>query len=219
MKFGLSAATVGMLGASHHHTEAQRADAAMRSWQDFRRTAHAPLSQPAEHSHAALLRHHHAEGDASVVALDGDGGDALQGGAAPVTLILGNHIPGSIQTVHSLVATAENDGPWSGHVQLRYFGPRPLDENNASRSKATTLACLRVVYKINKNARVAVDVFNRFNREGSGIDHCYSSRLKGEPAAGVNDVHFHPVEPRSVRVTLNGSFRATSNRQARKSCR
>ena len=100
--------------------------------------------------------------------------------------------------MHSLVATAENDGPWSGHVQLRYFGPRPLDENNASRSKATTLACLRVVYKINKNARVAVDVFNRFNRERSDIDYLYRSRLNGEPAAGVNDIHFHRVAPCSV---------------------
>ena len=178
-----------------------------------------PRSQPAEHSHAALLRHHHAERDASVAALDGNGGDALQGGAAPVTLVLGNHIPGSIQTVLSLVATVENDGPSSCHVQLRYFGPRPLDENIAFRSKATTLAYLRVSYRINQNVKVAVDVFNQFNREGSDIDYLYRSRLKGEPAAGVNDIHFHPVEPRSVRVTLNASFRATSNRQARKSCR
>ena len=90
---------------------------------------------------------------------------------------------------------------------LRYFGPRPLDESSVSRSKATTLACLRVVYKINKNARVAVDVFNRFNRKGSDIDYLYRLRQKGEPAAGANDIHFHPVEPRSVRVTLNASFK------------
>ena len=85
--FGLSSAAVGMLGASHHHTEAQRSASVMLGWQDFRRTAHAPPSEPAKHSHAALLRHHHAEGDASVVALDGDAGDALQGEAAPVTLM------------------------------------------------------------------------------------------------------------------------------------
>ena len=119
---------------------------------------------------------------------------------------LGNHIPGSIQTVLSLGATVEDHGPWFGHLQLRYCGPRPLDENNAFRSKATTLAYLRVGYKINKNVKVAVDVFNLFNREGSDIDYAYSSRLKGEPAAGVNDIHFHPVEPRSLRMTLNASF-------------
>ena len=26
--------------------------------------------------------------------------------------------------------------------------------------------------------------------------------LQGEPAEGVNDVHFHPVEPRALRATL-----------------
>jgi hypothetical protein len=28
------------------------------------------------------------------------------------------------------------------------------------------------------------------------------SRLQGEPATGVSDVHFHPVEPRALRATL-----------------
>jgi hypothetical protein len=30
--------------------------------------------------------------------------------------------------------------------------------------------------------------------------------LKGEPAGGVNDIHFHPVEPRNFRVTLRATF-------------
>ena len=119
---------------------------------------------------------------------------------------LGNHIPGSIQTVASLGATVTDLGPWFGQFQLRYFGPRALDENNAQRSKATTLAYLRAGYKVNKNVKVTVDVFNLFNRKGSDIDYYYASRLKGEPAEGVNDIHFHPVEPRSVRVSLIANF-------------
>ena len=51
-----------------------------------------------------------------------------------------------------------------------------------------------------------LDVFNLFDRKASDIDYDYTSRLKGEPAAGVDDIHFHPVEPRSVRVTLVMSF-------------
>lgn len=30
----------------------------------------------------------------------------------------------------------------------------------------------------------------------------YSSRLEGEPATGVNDIHFHPVEPRQMRIAV-----------------
>ena len=90
--------------------------------------------------------------------------------------------------------------------QVRYFGPRALEENNQQRSKATTLAYLRAGYKFNRNVRVALDVFNLFNRQGSDIDYYYASRLKGEPAGGVNDIHFHPVEPRSVRLSLIANF-------------
>ncbi len=124
----------------------------------------------------------------------------------PADPSLGNRIPGSIQTVASVGATVTDLGPWFGQFQLRYFGPRALDENNDQRSKATTLAYLRAGYKINKNVRVALDVFNLFNRQGSDIDYAYASRLKGEPAGGVNDIHFHPVEPRSLRVSLIANF-------------
>jgi outer membrane receptor protein involved in Fe transport len=119
---------------------------------------------------------------------------------------LGNRIPGSIQTVASFGATLADLGPWFGQFQLRYFGPRALDENNERRSKATTLAYLRAGYKVSRNVKVTLDVFNLFNRQGSDIDYAYASRLKGEPAQGVDDLHFHPVEPRSFRVSLVASF-------------
>ncbi len=97
-------------------------------------------------------------------------------------------------------------GPWFGQFQLRYFGPRPLIEDDSQRSKATTLAYLRVGYKVTPSVKVALDVFNLFDRKASDIDYYYASRLKGEPAAGVNDIHFHPVEPRSLRLTLTANF-------------
>ena len=125
-----------------------------------------------------------------------------QGGAPN----LGRFIPGSVDTVVSLGATVTEYGPWFGQFQLRYFGPRPLIEDNSQRSRATTLAYLRVGYKVNKNLKLALDVFNLFDRKASDIDYYYDSRLKGEPAEGVNDIHFHPVEPRSLRLSLIASF-------------
>jgi len=92
---------------------------------------------------------------------------------------------------------------------LRYFGPRPLIEDDSVRSKSTTLAYMRVGYKIAPNVQVAFDVFNLFNlfnRQASDIDSYYASRPKGEPAGGVDDIHFHPVEPRRFRVVLTASF-------------
>jgi outer membrane receptor protein involved in Fe transport len=119
---------------------------------------------------------------------------------------VGDYIPGAIDTVASLGVTVTDLGPWFGQFQLRYFGPRPLIEDNSQRSKSTTLASARVGYKLTKDIRVALDVFNLFDRKASDIDYFYASRLQGEPAAGVDDTHFHPVEPRSVRLTLTMNF-------------
>ena len=64
----------------------------------------------------------------------------------------------------------------------------------------------RIGYKINKNLRVELEGFNLTDRKVSAIDYFYTSRLPGEPAAGVADIHFHPIESRSFRLALNGNF-------------
>jgi outer membrane receptor protein involved in Fe transport len=118
----------------------------------------------------------------------------------------GRYIPGSVDKVVSFGVSVIDRGPWFGHFQLRYFGPRPLIEDNSQRSQPTTLAYLRLGYKVTSNAKVALEVFNLFDRQASDIDYFYASRLKGEPAGGVDDIHFHPVEPRSFRLTLAATF-------------
>lgn len=118
----------------------------------------------------------------------------------------GNHVPGSIEKVASFGTTILGRGPWSGQFQVRYFGPRPLIEDDSVRSKSTTLASMRVAYAFNRRVKLAIDVFNLFDRKASDIDYYYASRLRGEPAGGVDDIHFHPVEPRTVRATLTARF-------------
>jgi outer membrane receptor protein involved in Fe transport len=113
----------------------------------------------------------------------------------------GNYIPGAVDQVASFGATVTNWGNWSGAFQLRYFGPRPLIEDNSIRSQATTIAYARLGYKLSQNAKLTLDVFNLFDRKASDIDYYYTSRLNGESVAGVDDIHLHPVEPRSMRMT------------------
>jgi hypothetical protein len=38
------------------------------------------------------------------------------------------------------------------------------------------------------------------------MEYWYVDRLPGEPAVGTSDVHVHPLEPLSIRVTLAKSF-------------
>ncbi len=117
----------------------------------------------------------------------------------------GDRIPGAVEGVATLAAAINNRGPWYGSLRLRYFGPRPLIEDNSVRSRSTALASFRVGYKFEKKLKLQLDVFNLLNRSASQIDYLYESRLRGE-AAGVTDVHFKPVEPRSLRLALIASF-------------
>jgi hypothetical protein len=117
----------------------------------------------------------------------------------------GNDIPGSLNRVVSLGVTVDR-GRWSGGVDMRHFGPRPLVEDGSVRSASTTLAYARAGYRIAPRTRLTLDVFNLFDRKASDIDYYYASRLPGELAGGVDDIHFHPVEPRAVRLTLQHSF-------------
>jgi outer membrane receptor protein involved in Fe transport len=110
-----------------------------------------------------------------------------------------------IDRVAALGVSLNELGKWSGTVQMRYFGPRPLIEDASVNSRSTLLTNLRIGYKVDKSLRFGVDVFNLFNRQASDVDYFYASQLRGE-AAPVQDIHFHPVEPRSVRVSLIANF-------------
>jgi hypothetical protein len=84
---------------------------------------------------------------------------------------------------------------------VRYFGPRSLIEDNSVRSEATTLVNLQAGYQLFSRLRIVGDVFNLFDAEVSDIDYFFTSRLRNEPLAGVDDIHFHPAVPRSIRVS------------------
>jgi len=93
-----------------------------------------------------------------------------------------------------------------GSLRLRYFGPRPLIEDDSVRSRATSLANAQIGYKFPGALRVALDIFNIFDAKDSDIDYYYASRLPGEPLGGKPDVHFHATLPRTVRVNLIVGF-------------
>jgi hypothetical protein len=59
----------------------------------------------------------------------------------------------------------------------------------------------RVGYRL-ENWDFAVDCLNLFDRADNDIEYYYTSRLPGEPAAGIDDVHLHPAEPRTIRASV-----------------
>ncbi|WP_050407605.1 TonB-dependent receptor [Massilia sp. NR 4-1] len=115
-------------------------------------------------------------------------------------------VPGAVNRVASFGVTLDGRNGWRGSFNLRHFGPRPLTEDNSARSAATTLASARLAWRIDSRSSLSFDVFNVFDKRASDIDYFYQSRLPGEAAEGVSDIHFHPVEPRSFRLTLTRRF-------------
>jgi outer membrane receptor protein involved in Fe transport len=124
----------------------------------------------------------------------------------PDPSVTGDHIPGAIETTVSAGATVHELGPWTASVYMRFFGPRPLIEDDSVRSSASTLFNGQVSYRLTRWARLSFDVFNLFDAQVDDISYFYTSRLRGEPAAGVDDVHFHPAEKRSIRVGAAFTF-------------
>lgn len=117
----------------------------------------------------------------------------------------GNHIPGAVTTTANLGVTVDHLGPWFGALRLRYFGPRPLVEDNTVRSSGSTLTNLRLGYKYDRRTQVSLDVYNLFDRKVNDIEYWYDSQLPGEKAP-VFDRHLHPTEPRTLRLTLSHRF-------------
>ena len=64
----------------------------------------------------------------------------------------------------------------------------------------------RRVTQLDKTWAIQAEVFNLLDRKDSAIDYFYTSRLPGEAVEGVNDIHFHPIEPISFRIGLTAKF-------------
>jgi len=117
----------------------------------------------------------------------------------------GREIPSAIERTASVGVVINDWQGWFGGARLRYFGSRPLVEDDSVRSSPSTLLNLRAGYAFGPRLKLALDVFNALDREVSDIDYFYESRVS--PAAdAAEDIHFHPAEPRTVRATLIGRF-------------
>lgn len=119
---------------------------------------------------------------------------------------VGEYIPEALRGTAAAGLTVRALGPWTASLFMRYFGPRALIESDSIRSPSTTLFNTQVTYHVTRYVELRSDIFNLLNTKADDITYYYSSRLPGEPAEGVADLHFHPMESRSFRVGLAADF-------------
>ncbi|MBR1189253.1 TonB-dependent receptor [Bradyrhizobium sp. AUGA SZCCT0160] len=118
----------------------------------------------------------------------------------------GDRIPGAPAWIASGAITFGHETGWFGALKGRYFGPRPLIEDDSVRSLSSLIFNARAGYRFDNGLRLQLDVLNLFNAKTNQIEYYYLSRLPGEPIGGVADRHVHPAEPLAVRLTLAGRF-------------
>jgi outer membrane receptor protein involved in Fe transport len=121
----------------------------------------------------------------------------------------GRFVPNAVPLTASVSATVDHAGPWFGGVRLRYLGAYALEESGQQRSTAFWMTNLKVGYRIGPAWQLSVDVLNLFDKRANDIEYwggaCSRPEI-GTPACGIDDRLVHPLEPRSVRLSMRLSF-------------
>jgi hypothetical protein len=117
-----------------------------------------------------------------------------------------NHIPGALENVITAGLTYSPAAGVFSTVRLRRFGSYALNDENSSRAESSTLVNVSAGYQLSSGTRVQLSMLNALNALADDIQYNYASRLKGETSDGTDDVHFHPVEPRQIRIAVGYRF-------------
>lgn len=112
----------------------------------------------------------------------------------------GDRIPGAVERTVAAGLAIERDR-WGASLRWRHFSGAPLIEDGSVEGGTTSLVNADLRFEASPTLSVRLEIFNLLDRDDSDIEYFYTSRLPNEEV-GVDDVHFHPVEPRGARLTL-----------------
>ena len=116
-----------------------------------------------------------------------------------------NAIPDAHDTVIGAGLTyAGLDNGWTSSLRVRHFDDAALTEDESVEKNGSTLLHFGVSYA-QDNWEIGLDVLNLLDEDDDDIAYWFESQLPGE-AAAVEDIHFHPANPRAVRVLMRYKF-------------
>ncbi|WP_405243671.1 TonB-dependent receptor [Lentisalinibacter salinarum] len=117
----------------------------------------------------------------------------------------GREIPGAVDSTFTLGLNAAWANGFSASARVRYLDDAPLVEDGSVRSEDSLLLNAGVAWR-RGTVELRLDAFNLLDSEDDDIAYFYESRLAGE-SAPVGDLHFHPLEPRTVRASVTMHWR------------
>jgi outer membrane receptor protein involved in Fe transport len=119
---------------------------------------------------------------------------------------VGEYLPNAPFATGSLNVYVKNMGPWSGSLGYRYLSSYPLSSDDSVQGHGYGIWSGDAHYLLGKGWSVGLGIYNLFNKKADAAEFWYIDRLPGEPAAGVADIHIHPLEGTSGRFTIAKSF-------------
>lgn len=117
----------------------------------------------------------------------------------------GREIPGAIDSTLTFTANGVWSNGISASARVRWLADAPLIEDGSVRSDDSLLVNASLGYRTGP-MEFRLEAFNLLDSTDADISYFYASRLPDEPAEGVEDIHYHPLEPRSVRATVRLLF-------------
>lgn len=143
---------------------------------------------------------------------------------------LGYYLPNAPFATGTFNVYVKNLGPWSAGLAYRYLGAYPLSSGPCNNAAVATdfpglNSCASAPtprgqvfgsgygewnadlhYAFADGWKGGLGIYNLLNNHSNAMEYYYVDRLAGEPAAGEADIHFHPLEPISARLTVSKVF-------------
>jgi outer membrane receptor protein involved in Fe transport len=143
---------------------------------------------------------------------------------------IGEYLPNAPFAIGSFNAYVRHLGAWSGGIAYRYLGAYPLTSGACSDQAVradfpglTTCAqaptpkgelfgsgygewSAEVHYALRAGWSIALAGYNLLDKKANAMEYYYVDRLPAEGPDGIADLHFHPLEPISLRVTIAKRF-------------
>jgi outer membrane receptor protein involved in Fe transport len=123
----------------------------------------------------------------------------------------GKEVPNAIPLTASLGIGADRGGRWFGGLRMRYLGAYALEETGEQKSTPFWTANLKAAYRLAPTLQFSIDVLNLFDRRANDIEYwggacTRSEQTNGTCGGGIDGRLVHPLEPRTLRLSVRASF-------------
>jgi outer membrane receptor protein involved in Fe transport len=121
--------------------------------------------------------------------------------------LAGDWIADAPKFIGSFGVLVNKPGPWFGGLQWRKLGPYPINDGQEFPiDSGYGEFNLDAGYRFSPAVKLQLSLYNLFNTHANSSAYYYTSRLPGEPAAGVDGIQVHPLEPFSGVLKLTMYF-------------